>query len=58
MALFVFAVLFMLWFSRGIVHRIGAAEAVGGAAKSSAVFLIVLWCLIMMCGRWIAYAPV
>jgi len=58
MGLFVFAVLFTLWFSRRVVRRIGPDDAIGVAGRVSMPFLIVLWCVIMLCGRWIAYAPV
>ena len=30
----------------------------GSGARSSAWAIVVLWCLIMVCGRWIAYVPV
>ncbi len=36
----------------------GGGEVAGGPAKATAAFLVVLWCLIMAGGRWIAYAPV
>jgi hypothetical protein len=29
-----------------------------GAIKAGAFALIILWCLVMAGGRWIAYAPV
>ncbi|MEO5707922.1 MAG: DUF6644 family protein [Alteraurantiacibacter sp.] len=45
--------------------RVQAAALAGGAdwrapagTRVTAVLLIVLWCLIMLCGRWIAYVPV
>jgi hypothetical protein len=25
--------------------------------KATALFLVILWCVIMLAGRWIAYAP-
>jgi hypothetical protein len=55
MGLFVVAILFSIWWHRGVVRR---GETVGGGTKLAAVFFVVLWCLIMLCGRWIAYAPV
>lgn len=33
-------------------------EVVGAGTKATAAFLVILWCLIMAGGRWIAYAPV
>jgi len=36
----------------------GAAWQASGSAKSTGWFIIILWCLIMVCGRWIAYVPV
>ena len=46
---------------RGHVRRDGfvqGGEVVGGGTKATAAFLVILWCLIMAGGRWIAYAPV
>lgn len=40
------------------IARLDAAGAVTAGHKLVAVLLIVLWCLIMLGGRWIAYAPV
>lgn len=40
------------------------AEAAGpiwrasGGTRATSVAILVLWCLIMVCGRWIAYVPV
>lgn len=57
MVLFVTAVLFTIWFHKGIARRFaGSAEASGGA-KLAGVVLVVLWCMIMTGGRWIAYNP-
>ena len=57
MALFVTAVLFTIWFHRGIARRFpGNAEASAGA-KLAGVVLVVLWLMIMTGGRWIAYNP-
>jgi hypothetical protein len=46
-----------LMFNSKIV-KLDAAGAVKGVHKLLAVLLILLWCLIMLGGRWIAYAPV
>ncbi len=57
MMLFVVAVLFTIWFHKGIARRFsGTAEASGGA-KLAGIVLVVLWCMIMTGGRWIAYNP-
>lgn len=45
-------------FSRSVSRQAATSDSVGGGAKATAVFLIILWCMIMWCGRWIAYAPV
>ena len=58
MVLFVIAILFSLWFHRGVVRRFPHGKEVSGSTRLAALFLIVLWILIMFCGRWIAYAPV
>lgn len=36
----------------------GATWVAGGGMKTAAFAILVLWCLIMACGRWIAYVPV
>lgn len=38
--------------------RVLQANTIDGAAKAGSLLLIVLWCVIVLCGRWIAYAPV
>jgi len=40
------------------VAKVDAGGGITAAHKLGAVLLIVLWCAIMMGGRWIAYAPV
>ena len=45
-------------FARNLGRQAVASETVGGGVKATAVFLVILWCMIMWCGRWIAYAPV
>ena len=51
-------VLFALWFHRGVIRRFPHGKEVTGGTRLAAVFLILLWMVIMLCGRWIAYAPV
>lgn len=36
----------------------GAGWVASGGAKATGWVIILLWCLIMVCGRWIAYVPV
>ena len=48
---------FITW----VHHRSLAGSAGGivdGAAKGRAVLLMLLWCVVILCGRWIAYSPV
>ena len=57
MILFVTAVLFTIWFHKGVAKRFsGTAEASSGA-KVAGIVLVVLWLMIMTGGRWIAYNP-
>lgn len=58
MPLVVVAVLVSLWFHHRSMRRLAAGGAPGPVMKTGALFIIVLWCVIMLCGRWIAYAPV
>lgn len=48
-------------FQRSVVRQaeaVGTAWRASGGLQASAFLLLVLWCLIMAGGRWIAYAPV
>lgn len=57
----VVAVLVTLGFQKSVKAKAiagGAGYEATGGAKATGVFLIILWCFIMMCGRWIAYVPV
>jgi len=57
MGLVVTAILFTIWFHKGMAKRFsGTAEASAGA-KLAGVVLVILWCMIMTGGRWIAYNP-
>jgi magnesium-transporting ATPase (P-type) len=57
MALVVIAILFTIWFHKGLARRFaGNAEASMGA-KLAGITLVILWCMIMTGGRWIAYNP-
>jgi hypothetical protein len=61
MGLVLSAALIALWFLK-FVRRDGASwETQPGrriAVRTAAVAIILLWCAIMVAGRWIAYAPV
>jgi hypothetical protein len=59
MSLVVFAIGTALVFTTGMKRRLAttAGDVVGGGTKATAAFLVILWCIIMLCGRWIAYAP-
>jgi len=56
MVLVVVAILFSLWFHNSVVKK--ADQGIGASARVGAIFVTILWCVIMLCGRWIAYAPV
>lgn len=58
MVLVIVAVLVSLWFHRKVMRRLAAGGAVTAGIKTGSIFIIILWCVIMLCGRWIAYAPV
>jgi hypothetical protein len=61
MALVPLAVVLNLWFLAAVRRKAANWDAAtGGHAliRIGAFVLILLWILIMFCGRWIAYAPV
>jgi hypothetical protein len=58
MGLVVFGILITIWFHKGVIKHVAAGRDIVGTDKATALFLVVLWCVIMLCGRWIAYAPV
>ena len=55
MILIVVGVIVAVMFAKALGRQ---AEAVGGGVRSAGLLLVVLWLMIMWCGRWIAYAPV
>ncbi|MBO9518538.1 MAG: hypothetical protein J7493_10770 [Porphyrobacter sp.] len=59
MGLVVTAILFAIGFARSLRRQTSSGDivVVSGGTKATAIFLVVLWCVIMLCGRWIAYAP-
>lgn len=56
--LVIVAVLASVWFHGKVMRRLAGGGAVTGGIKAGSIFIIILWCVIMLCGRWIAYAPV
>ena len=59
MILVVLGIVVALTFTKSMSRQVTTTgEVVGGGTKATAVFLVILWCVIMTCGRWIAYAPV
>ena len=58
MMLVVTAVLVSIGFTRGLGRMATTnGDVVSGGTKATAIFLVILWCVIILCGRWIAYAP-
>lgn len=60
MGFVVLGVLVAIAFTRRLERQsvaMGGNAAVAGGTKATAILLVVLWCVIMLCGRWIAYAP-
>ena len=54
----VLGIVVALTFTKSMSRQVTTTgEVVGGGTKATAVFLVILWCVIMTCGRWIAYAP-
>jgi hypothetical protein len=58
MGLVVFGILIAIWFHKGVVKHVSAGRDIVATDKATAVFLVILWMMIMYCGRFIAYAPV
>lgn len=58
MALVVLAIFVSLGFHGRVLRRLADGAAVTAGNQAVAIAIIVLWCVIMLCGRWIAYAPV
>jgi hypothetical protein len=58
MGLVVFGILVSIWFHKGVLKHVAAGRDIVATDKVTGAFLVVLWCVIMLCGRWIAYAPV
>jgi hypothetical protein len=58
MVLVVAGVLIAIGFHKGVLRHVAGGREITGSDKVIAVLLVVLWCVIIFCGRWIAYAPV
>ena len=58
MGLVVFGILVAIWFHKGVLKHVAAGRDIVASDKATAVFLVILWMMIMYCGRFIAYAPV
>ena len=59
MVLVVVGILLAVGYANGLKRQTvaGGGEAALGGAKTAGIFLIILWCVIILAGRWIAYAP-
>ena len=58
MGLLVIGLATALVYSRTLTSQTaGGGNVASGGAKVIGIFLIVLWCVIILAGRWIAYAP-
>jgi len=57
MILVVGAILISIWFHKGVLRRVQQGREIGSSARVFSVVLVVMWCMIMFGGRWIAYAP-
>lgn len=58
MVLVIGAIFVSLAFHGRVMRRLAGGGVVSGGTRAAALSIIVLWCVIMLCGRWIAYAPV
>ena len=58
MGLVVFGILITIWFHKGVIKHVNAGREIVATDKATAAFLVILWMMIMYCGRFIAYAPV
>ena len=58
MVLVVVGILLAIGYANGLKRQTvaGGGEAALGGAKTAGIFLIILWCVIILAGRWIAYA--
>jgi hypothetical protein len=58
MVLVVIGITSAIAFARRLIRQTATGvDVASGGIKTTAIFLIILWCVIILCGRWIAYAP-
>lgn len=57
MGLLVVGIVSAIAFARSLRRQGAVGDTVGTGTKATAIFLVFVWCVIMLCGRWIAYAP-
>jgi undecaprenyl pyrophosphate phosphatase UppP len=58
MALLIIGVAMALGYSRNLARQtVGGGQAASAVTKTTGIVLIALWCVIILAGRWIAYAP-
>lgn len=58
MGLVLVAIVASLTFHGRVIQRLAGGGVVTGGIKAASLAIVVLWLVIMLCGRWIAYAPV
>jgi hypothetical protein len=58
MALVVLGIVVAVLFSKNLSRQAADDGTASGGVRAVALVLVILWCMIMWCGRWIAYAPV
>lgn len=58
MGLVIAIIVISLAFHGGVLRRLAGGASVTPGIRMAALFIIILWCVTMLCGRWIAYAPV
>ena len=58
MVLVVLTVLFSIAYTRKLASQTEVGGAVASGFRAGSFLLIAAWCVIILCGRWIAYAPV
>lgn len=61
MGLVIALILLSIWYQLRVRRSASVSPSpwrASGAVKAGAIGIIILWCVIMVAGRWIAYAPV
>ncbi|GAA0283207.1 hypothetical protein GCM10009127_25800 [Alteraurantiacibacter aestuarii] len=61
MALIIVTVLITLGFQKSVRAKAaaaGAAFVASSGMRTTSILIVILWCVIILCGRWIAYVPV